>query len=309
MKNGHMPYGATIILFVAFLLFTSCAQVESGVSELLDNMPQKASLEEKALAYMTESYGDIFEYGRPSNSWGSTQKRERTVYLKVTGHPYDYILVVSPWYDDGKGETLLTDYPHYLFGKEAGPVRREILGAAFPEMGYIAPEWKFITQEEHDNKTYSNSGNAWAKALGGLTKDSTVEEYVEASPIYGILVLPVNGRLPNDLESYEYKEFIESEGFLPELDDIDPKYDFFLYVILLEDDFFEELCLSGDPAEQLFAQNGYSSEERGRDSLEFARRDPLLSVDYSFKSSLSRKKISAIVQYRKDDGEVRKYSQ
>jgi len=304
MKKGHMPYGAMIILFVAFLLFTSCAQVESGVSGLLGNTPQKASLQEKAFAYMTESYGDVFEYdGHPNTSRGSSQQIERTVYLKVTGHPYDYILVVSPWYDDGKGKTLLTDYPHYLFGNEAGPIWGGILGAAFPKMGYLPPEWKFITQEEHDSQTYTNVSGSWARTLGEMTRDSSVEDYMEASPIYGMLVLPESGHLPYELETYKNRGFIEVDGFILELDGIDPKYDLFLYVILLEDDFFEELYISGDPAEQLFLQYGYTYNEK-RDPLEYARREPNLSINRSFKSLDIKNRISAIIQYIRREGEL-----
>ena len=305
MKKGHMPYGATIILFVAFLLFTSCAQVESGVSELLDNIPQKESLQEKALVYMTESYGDVFEYndGHPNTSRGSSQQIERTVYLKVTGHPYDYILVVSPWYDDGKGETFLTDYPHYLFGEEAGLIRKEILSAVFPRMGYLPPAWKFITKNENDNQAYYST-LSWAKALGGLTKDSTVEDYVEASPIYGILVLPESGYLPDGLgtyESYSTREFLESDGFLPELDRIDSKYDFFMYIILLKDDFFDDLCSAGDPGEQLFTQYGYDAKEI--DPVEYAKRQPFLSIDYSFDYRF-RNKLVSVSRYIRDDGKA-----
>ena len=288
-----------IIPITILLLFASCSFVKSGVSGLVERLPQKESLQEKALSYMTESYGDIFESGRPG-SRGSSQQIESTVYLKVVEHPYDYIEVISPWYDDGMGETLFTDYPHYLFGNEAGPKWKEMLSTVFPEMGYLPPAWQFITKEEDESGAYSNISGSWAKSLGGLTKDSTVEEYMEATPIYGMLVLPENGYIPDDIESK--KEFFEGNKFLTELNSIDSKYDFFLYVILLRDDFFEELSFTGDPAEQLFAQYGNSPD--GVDPLEYARRKPHISIDYGFDSMNARDNITVIIRYFRTDGKV-----
>ena len=305
MRNKYAIILTTILMAV-LLNLASCSYVEPGVSWLADNMPKIETINDKALAYMQESYGDIFEMSDShSYSIGSTESNEYHIFLKATGHPYDNIAVLSPWYDERKGEIFLTDYPHYLFGNDAGPEWEKMLNGLFPRMGYLAPKWEFATRDEINSgqRTKSISGS-WAKYLGGLTKESALEEYMDKSPIYGILVLAEGTCFPDSESrpsSWNTISYIQSEDFLTELDSIDIKYDIKLYIFILSDDFFDELSADGRPAEQLFLQ--YSKIPEIMDPVDYVSRDPYLA-NKSVDRWLCSDRFVAAAKYTRDDGEV-----
>jgi len=298
MKKKYI-FSLMIILALTLLLSTSC-----GYGTAYSYSPQDGlkvtGIEDRALAYMKKNYGDIFQF-HSSEGYAMTGGEPYgpnwfRIPMLVNGHPYDDIQVLGYmpardlkgiWLPSKEtGKILGTDYPYYLFGNKAGPEWAKILGKVFPQMGYLPPDWTFTTKEflgDPPDYTRQRYGDSTWKMIDGLTKGSTLTEFMNKSPIYGILVLPVKGEIPtvpvppnSDYYGIPSRGVLPSDPKLPtvpELATVKAKYDVDLQVVYVTQDYFDELSKGGNPAEQLAKKYGYKND---KDPVVYAARFPIM---------------------------------
>ena len=147
MKNKN-TFALIMLIFLITLILSSCGGASSTLSYFMEQLkPEK--LDDKAFAYMVENYGDIFE--KADSKYNSSTGRKDFIvhrfYVKVIEHPYDRIEVRTFTTDEGRGEIFQTDYPHFLFGNEAGIEWEKMLNDCYPRMGYLPPLWEFTKKE------------------------------------------------------------------------------------------------------------------------------------------------------------------
>jgi hypothetical protein len=264
------------------VLTSSCTGATSEfVSSLFDGNKREV-LEEQALQYMIDNYGDHFALSedRSHSTSGNSDGTTRYMYFTDLDHPYDDVEVVSPGSDDGKGETLLTSYPYYLFGNEAAMEWEQLLANEVQEMSYLPPLWKW-SDNEGDGKT------TWGENIGGLTKDSSVQDFMKTAPMYGVLAIPVDGG--NKYTDEQIYKTIESTWVA--LAQVDDQYDMELYVAFIKREAYDELAAKGDPMEEL-------GKELNNGDYEFIQEGPAII----FRISDEDKRILAVVNYSRKDG-------
>jgi hypothetical protein len=238
---------------------------------------------------MVDSYGDHFELSPHGHSTsGSAESTARSIYIVDTEHPYDYIEVLSPGSDDGKGEVFATNYSYYIFGDEAGVEWTKLVESEISEGAYLPAMWKWSDSEEEGEET---SG----KLLAGLTQESTLQEFMETAPIEGVLLVPVDA---NENGAYtDAQKYATADKTWAELDAIDDRYDISLHVILLKREKYDELAAIGDPLEE-FAKEHYST---GAEKLQLMPLRAFYLLGHESKTG-----IFAVVRYVKKDGEMDK---
>jgi hypothetical protein len=271
-----------LLLLVLVCLLASCTGATSEfVSSLFDGDKWEV-LEGKALQYMIDNYGDHFELSpRGHYTSGSTESIDRHIYVLDTEHPYDDIDVVSPGSDDGKGEVFATNYPYYLFGNDAGPEWTRLVEDHISEGAYLPRIWKWSDKEEDGGKTIG-------QLLIGLTKDSTLQDFIEIAPIEGVLMVPVEG----DRVYSNAQKYAALEKMLEGLGAIDDKHDISVSVIFVKKTAYDELATDGNPINEL-AKRHYSA------GAEWLQLFPVEARNlYSYDDD-----VIAAMDYIKEDGE------
>ncbi|MDR1797988.1 MAG: hypothetical protein LBR44_11260 [Clostridiales Family XIII bacterium] len=276
----------TASLVALLCLLSACSGASSSfVSGLVDG-DNWGDLEGKAVAYMDENYGGPFAISDQSEHYtaGLQGGTSRYVFVRDADHPYNDFEVLSPGFDDGAGETLLTTYPYFLFGNEAGQEWERILSEAVPEMGYLPMKWDWAGSEEE-----GEFGTTWEAPVGGLTKDSTVQDFLLEAPAYGILVVPADATATQDRQAL----YASVESLWGQFETIDARYDLSLVVLFVGKGDFDELAAQGNPAEVLIKSiypNG----------MDIFQGNPV----YAFDLCDEDKRILAAIGYEREDGSL-----
>jgi hypothetical protein len=287
MQRWNLNKTLTGFLVGVVILLSSCTGATSEfVSSLFDGNKWE-ELEEKALQYMIDSFGDHFELSsRGHHTSGSAESTERHIYVVDTEHPYDDIDVINPGYDDGKGEVFVTNYANYLFGNDAGPEWAKLMESELSEGAFLPRIWKWNDNEE-------DGGTTRGQPLMGLTQDSTLQEFMETAPIEGVLLMPVDA---NENGAYtDAEKYATAEKTWAELDAVDDRYDISIHVILLKREKYDELAALGAPLEE-FAKEYYSS---GAEKLQLRPRRAFDLLGHESKTG-----IFAVINYIREDGEM-----
>jgi hypothetical protein len=310
-KRQQNIFFITIICVVALGL-SSCVSYWLDVAEnykdriTSENFEMEGFLREEAgmypageKTYMVETWGDIFGEVRSTGGGGATHVGHTNRYLyQLREHPYDYVEYHCTDFTDGRADLFETDYPHFIFGNDAGSEWEKMLRTVFPEMHYLAPEWVYTKEGD----TFSpNEHGTWAALLSGLSRESTLDDYLEVSPIHGILLLP---EAPEQEGQFSYRdEHIEKLGL------IDEKYDINITVIYIQRDYFDELSSYENPLEKLI-ENNYdfiNADFPGTTILEVARRSaPYFLADNTDDNYYDDPKYNIVkcVRYYRIDGKL-----
>ena len=310
--------------------------VDSGIDEWWDETSIPDWLDDlhankPAYTYMTDSFGEIFtgkENIRQGGGRGSQgESYEIEYFIQFIDYPYDYVKLTKfhSYIDDS--DKFKTDYPHVMFANEAGAEWEKMLRSVFPKMEYMAYEWVYTTEEEaqkylaHAKEKYEfkfeddynrfvpNYKGTGLVELSGFTKDSSLQEYIEESRIYGILMLP-RSLAPMNKSGFDmfYENSLSDSslhepGYLYNLSLIDVKYDIDLVVMFIEDDYFDELSGTKNPVAEVINDNCTFQEDKllWLTSAEYAARN---IRDFRFLYQDDIGDIVKLIGYSRNKGEV-----